>query len=102
MLKVDNISDITVIIHSDFLVRKVFKAVKNVSFSINYNENVGLVGESGCGKSTITRAILGLDPIINGKIILEGDEIKVYNVSNNIRKIASRISRPLWLVQSKA
>ena len=34
------------------------------------------MGESGCGKSTITRAILGLDPIINGKIILEGDEIK--------------------------
>ena len=54
LLKVDNISRH----YSDnsfrfFGEKKVFKAVKNVSFSINYNENVGLVGESGCGKSTI-------------------------------------------------
>ena len=86
---------------------------------INYNENVGLVGESGCGKSTITRAILGLDPIINGKIILEGDEIKASNVSKNIRKklqvvfqdpygsfnprhnVFKLISEPLYLEQSQ-
>ena len=66
--------------------KKIFKAVNNVSFSINYNENVGLVGESGCGKSTITRAILGLDPISQGKITLEADEIKAENVDNEIRK----------------
>ena len=98
LLKVDNISRH----YSDnsfrfFGEKKVFKAVKNVSFSINYNEYVGLVGESGCGKSTITRAILGLDPIIDGKIILEGDEIKAYNVTNNIRKK----SEPLYLEQSE-
>ena len=120
LLKVDNISRH----YSDntfrfFGEKKVFKAVKNVSFSINYNENVGLVGESGCGKSTITRAILGLDPIINGKIILEGDEIKASNVSKNIRKklqvvfqdpygsfnprhnVLKLISEPLYLEQSQ-
>ena len=120
LLKVDNISRH----YSDnsfrfFGEKKVFKAVKNVSFSINYNENVGLVGESGCGKSTITRAILGLDPIINGKIILEGDEIKAFNVSKNIRKklqvvfqdpygsfnprhnVLKLISEPLYLEQSQ-
>ena len=87
--------------------------------AINYNEDVGLVGESGCGKSTITRAILGLDPIIDGKIILEGDEIKANNVTNNIRKklqvvfqdpygsfnprhnVLKLISEPLYLEQSQ-
>ena len=120
LLKVDNISRH----YSDnsfrfFGEKKVFKAVKNVSFSINYNEYVGLVGESGCGKSTITRAILGLDPIIDGKIILEGDEIKAYNVTNNIRKklqvvfqdpygsfnprhnVLKLISEPLYLEQTQ-
>ena len=71
---------------SFFKSKKIFKAVNNVSFNINYNENVGLVGESGCGKSTITRAILGLDPISQGKITLEADEIKAENVDNEIRK----------------
>ena len=77
------------------------------------------MGESGCGKSTITRAILGLDPIIDGKIILEGDEIKAYNVTNNIRKklqvvfqdpygsfnprhnVLKLISEPLYLEKSQ-
>ena len=99
--------------------KKFFKAVKNVSFTINYNENVGLVGESGCGKSTITRAILGLDPISTGKIFLENDQIEVGKVSNNIRKkiqvvfqdpfgsfnprhnVFKLISEPLYLQNSK-
>ncbi|MEC7192947.1 MAG: ATP-binding cassette domain-containing protein, partial [SAR324 cluster bacterium] len=66
--------------------QRVVKAVDNVSLEVYEGETLGLVGESGCGKSTITRAILGLDPIIDGKIILEGDEITAYNVTNNIRK----------------
>ena len=47
----------------------ILHAVDGVSFVIDRGKTLGLVGESGCGKSTITRAILGLDPIINGKII---------------------------------
>ena len=87
LLKVDNISrDYQDSSFKFFGKRSSFNAVRNVSFSINYNENVGLVGESGCGKSTITRAILGLDPISSGKIFLENDEIRSEKVDNKIRK----------------
>jgi peptide/nickel transport system ATP-binding protein len=52
-----------------------YKAVDNVSFSVNKGETVGLVGESGCGKTTLGRAILSLIPITAGKIILDGINI---------------------------
>jgi peptide/nickel transport system ATP-binding protein len=52
-----------------------FKAVDNVSFLVNKGETIGLVGESGCGKTTLGRAILNLIPINAGEIILEGKNI---------------------------
>ncbi|WP_323716120.1 ABC transporter ATP-binding protein [Paracoccus aminovorans] len=53
-----------------------FRAVDGVSFRIDAGESVGLVGESGCGKSTLTRAILGLDPLQQGRILLDGQEVR--------------------------
>ena len=50
----------------------VVHAVSNVSFSINEGETFGLVGESGCGKTTIGRMIVGLDPLTNGQITFDG------------------------------
>jgi len=50
-------------------------AVDDVSFYIKENETVGLVGESGCGKTTIGKSILRLVPIDSGSIIFEGKEI---------------------------
>ncbi|HEX4331998.1 MAG TPA: ABC transporter ATP-binding protein [Usitatibacter sp.] len=47
-------------------------AVDGVSFSIAEGEAYGLVGESGCGKSTILRAISGLNAAWHGDIVLEG------------------------------
>ena len=47
-----------------------FKAVDEVSFTVNNGETVGLVGESGCGKTTLGRAILQLIPATDGAIIL--------------------------------
>ena len=49
-----------------------FKAVDDVSFTVNRGETVGLVGESGCGKTTLGRAILQLIPSTSGDIILDG------------------------------
>ena len=48
-----------------------FQAVKNVSFDIKNGEIMGLVGESGCGKSTMSKAILGMldDAEITGEIV---------------------------------
>ena len=51
------------------------KAVDGVSFDIRRGETLGLVGESGCGKSTTGRCILQLDPVSEGQIIFDGVDL---------------------------
>ncbi len=51
---------------------RVLTAVAGVSFTVYQGETFGLVGESGCGKSTISRAILQLPPPTGGSVIFEG------------------------------
>ncbi|MEO5891997.1 MAG: ABC transporter ATP-binding protein [Ferruginibacter sp.] len=52
-----------------------FKAVDDVSFIVRKGETVGLVGESGCGKTSLGRAILQLIPATSGNIILNGTDL---------------------------
>ncbi len=63
-----------------FTRRGVIKAVDGVSFSIKEGETLGLVGESGCGKTITSLSILGLVPkpagrVVNGKIIFDGQDL---------------------------
>lgn len=51
------------------------RAVDDVSFQINKGESFGLVGESGCGKSTIGRTILRLLDKTDGKVVFKGEDI---------------------------
>jgi len=51
------------------------KAVDGVSFDIAPGETVGLVGESGCGKTTTSRMILNLETPTEGRVLLEGEPI---------------------------
>ncbi len=51
------------------------KAVDGVSFTIDKGETLGLVGESGCGKSTTGRAILRLFEKTDGNVYFEGKDI---------------------------
>jgi len=60
---------------------KLKKAVKNISFKINENEIVGLLGPNGCGKTTTIAMILGLLKPSSGQVIINGMDIENHRIS---------------------
>jgi peptide/nickel transport system ATP-binding protein len=76
LLKVENLS-VYFPVKKNFFgkVLKEFKAVDDVSFTVNKGETVGLVGESGCGKTTLGRSLIRLIPPTSGTILFNGKNI---------------------------
>lgn len=70
---------------------KPLKAVDGVSFSINKGETLGLVGESGCGKTTVGRTILHLYKPTGGEIWYDGKQIKTNADIKEFRKKATMV-----------
>ena len=60
---------------------KLKKAVKNISFKINENEIVGLLGPNGCGKTTTIAMILGLLKPSSGQVLINGMDIENHRIS---------------------
>jgi peptide/nickel transport system ATP-binding protein len=54
---------------------EIFRAVDGISFTVGHGESVGLVGESGCGKSTTSMMVMRLLDQTSGRIVFDGDEI---------------------------
>ena len=66
------------------------KAVDGVSMTIHQGETVGLVGESGCGKTTFGRVILRLEEPTSGEVCFEGENILAYD-SQQIRMLRKQM-----------
>lgn len=92
LLEVDNLKKYFPITRG-LLRKKVgeIKAVDGVSFKIKRGETLGLVGESGCGKTTIGRCILRQYDITDGKIIFDGEDISSYS-EDKLRKVRRKMS----------
>ena len=70
---------------------KPLKAVDGVSFSIKKGETLGLVGESGCGKTTVGRSILHLYKPTSGQVFYNGKEISTPKEIHDFRKKATMV-----------
>ncbi len=57
------------------------RAVEDVSFDLHRGEVLGLVGESGCGKSTVSRALMGLQAVESGAMLFEGRDLAHMNAA---------------------
>ena len=89
--KILDINDLTVTFETD---EGVFNAVDNVSFNIGRGEIVGLVGESGCGKTVTALSITRLIPsppgrIASGKILFKGEDLLQLGIKD-MRRIRGR------------
>ena len=74
-----------------FFRSKPLKAVDDVSFSIRKGETLGLVGESGCGKTKVGRSILHLYKPTAGQVIYDGQEINSKESLREFRKKATMV-----------
>ena len=71
--------------------RVILRAVDDVSFTIAAGETLGLVGESGCGKSTVARMLVGLYAPTAGEILFDGEPVARFAKSRALRRRAQMI-----------
>ena len=74
-------------IRTGFRKTTLLKAVDGVSFQIKPGETLGLVGESGCGKTTVGRTLLHLYKPTGGRILFNGNEVNSGNIKTYRRKM---------------
>ncbi|HNW69756.1 MAG TPA: ABC transporter ATP-binding protein, partial [Bacteroidales bacterium] len=88
MLEAGHIKTYFTFKHGLFRAATKFKAVDDVSFTVFPGETLGIVGESGCGKTTLGRTVLRLVEPTSGKIVFFGNDITSYSKSKlrHIRK----------------
>jgi len=87
LVEVQHLQQYFPVLGGKLLEKKVIKAVDDVSFYINKGETLGLVGESGCGKTTTGRTLLRLYEPTDGKIFYDGVDITHVNMLPYRRKM---------------
>ena len=74
-------------VRTGFFKTKPLKAVDDVSFTIGKGETLGLVGESGCGKTTVGRTLLHLYKPTAGEVIFDGETVTDKNITQMRKKM---------------
>jgi peptide/nickel transport system ATP-binding protein len=87
--------------------RRLLRAVDDVSFDVERGETLGLVGESGCGKSTVARLIVGLYPPSAGQIRFHGRRMQMifqdpYASLNPRWRVKDIVAEPIRLLNTGA
>jgi peptide/nickel transport system ATP-binding protein len=90
--------------------RQILKAVDDVSFAIKTGRTFSLVGESGCGKSTVARVIMGLYPSTSGSVRFDGVDLSKVSKRSEAQRLRRRMQmifqdpfaslNPRWRVRS--
>lgn len=70
--------------------------LKNISFDVKEGESIGVIGTSGCGKTTLIKLILGFYPVTNGEIRMNGIDINKCTSSSIRQKIAYVSQNDFW------
>ncbi len=68
-------------------------AVDRVSFDLDRGQTLGIVGESGCGKSTVARALVGLAPVVGGTIAIDG-----HTITDRRRNARRRLAQQVQMI----
>ena len=86
--------------------RRLLRAVDRVSFEVTKGETLGLVGESGCGKSTVARLIVGLHAASEGQVEFRGRRMQMifqdpYASLNPRWRVRRIIEEPMMFLEKK-
>ncbi|RYL93080.1 ABC transporter ATP-binding protein [Sporolactobacillus sp. THM7-4] len=92
MIEIKNLEK-TFYIKASFSNRKTVQAVRHVSFSIPSGGAISLIGESGCGKTTIGRMLCGMETPTSGSIIIDGQDLSTLK-----RKERNRLLQKIQLI----
>ena len=81
-------------VRTGFFKTKPLKAVDDVSFTIGRGETLGLVGESGCGKTTVGRTLLHLYKPTAGEVLFDGEAVTDKNITQMRKKMQMVLQDP--------
>jgi len=70
--------------------------LNDISFEVNKGDSIGIIGTSGCGKTTLIKLILGFYPVTEGVLKVNGEDINTYTTSSIRKKIAYVSQNDYW------